>query len=175
MPHIEPKPVPNYPWFVRLVLKRQQRKYGRVLAPALLWGRMPGPFVTMLLSLGAFQSRRFPVDAALRSLVSIRVAQLNGCSFCVDLNAHTHLQAAGEKTKALEVASWRESTVYDDRERAALLYAEEVTSHCSAIGAATIARVREHFTEDGVTALTAWISFQNMSAKFNAALGAEEH
>ncbi|MFO7781263.1 MAG: carboxymuconolactone decarboxylase family protein, partial [Spirochaetia bacterium] len=38
-----------------------------------------------------------------------------------------------------------------------------------------IASLKELFAEDEITALTAWIAFQNMSAKFNAALGAEEH
>jgi alkylhydroperoxidase family enzyme len=38
-----------------------------------------------------------------------------------------------------------------------------------------IASLKELFTEDKITALTAWIAFQNMSAKFNAAFGAEEH
>lgn len=175
MSYIPAKPISAYPWFVRLVLRRQIRKYGRVLAPSRLWGRLPGPFLAMLTALGAFQHRRYPVDAALRSLVSIRVAQLNGCRFCIDLNAHSYLKASDAEEKAHEVADWRESALYSDRERAALDYAEQVTSRCEAIGPDTISRLRKLFTEDEVTALTAWISFQNMSAKFNAALGAEEH
>ncbi len=35
--------------------------------------------------------------------------------------------------------------------------------------------LKNHFDEDGVVALTAWIAFQNLSAKFNSALGAEEN
>jgi alkylhydroperoxidase family enzyme len=35
--------------------------------------------------------------------------------------------------------------------------------------------LRRHFDDDGIVALTAWIAFQNLSAKFNAALGAEEN
>ncbi len=32
-----------------------------------------------------------------------------------------------------------------------------------------------NFDDDGVVALTAWIAFQNFSAKFNSALGAEDN
>jgi len=129
----------------------------------------------MLVSLGFFQSRRFPVDAVLRSLVSVRIAQLNGCEFCVDLNAYNFLSAAGAQEKPGEVEKWRESTLFSERERAALQYAEEMTERCAGVDDGDIASLKELFTEDEVTALTAWIAFQNMSAKFNAALGAEEH
>ena len=40
---------------------------------------------------------------------------------------------------------------------------------------AQIQALKSHFTDDGVVALTAWIAFQNMSAKFNSALGAEDN
>ena len=175
MSRIEPKPFSHYPFFVRWVLGRQVRKYGRMLAPSLLWGRLPGPFLAVLVALGAFQSRRFPVDKALRSLVSVRIAQLNGCGFCVDLNSYNFLSAAGSAGKAVEVARWRDTRLYSERERAALEYAEAVTERCAGIDDGRIASLRKHFDENEITALTAWIAFQNMSAKFNAALGAEEH
>lgn len=175
MSRIAPKQLRDYPWYVRFVLRRQQRRYGRVLAPSFLWGRLPRAFVAMLASLGAFQHRRYPVDAVLRSLVSIRIAQLTGCRFCVDLNAHNFLEAAGETEKPGEVERWRESGVFTERERAALAYAEAVTGACDAVGGKDIDSLRQHFSEDEITALTAWIAFQNMSARFNAALGAEEH
>ncbi len=125
--------------------------------------------------LGLFQRRKFGVDAALRSLVSARVAQLNGCAFCVDLNAYNLLLAAGSAQKAVEVSGWRDSALYSPRERAALEYAEAMTDTAQRVCDAQLQALRAHFDEDGIVALTAWIAFQNMSAKFNAALGAEEN
>ena len=77
--------------------------------------------------------------------------------------------------KAANVSDWLKSPLYDPPERAALAYAEKVTERCSEVSVADIDGLREHFNDDQITALTAWIAFQNMSAKFNAALGAEEH
>lgn len=175
MARIQPRPMAGYPWYVRWFLRRQERKYGATLTPSYLWGRLPGAFLGMLALLGIFSGRRFPVGSELRSLVSIRIAQLNGCAFCVDLNAYNYLNASGVAEKAADVASWHESTVYDETERAALAYAEKVTEHCSEVMDADIEALRPHFSDDEITALTAWIGFQNMSAKFNSALGAEEH
>ncbi|WP_412852635.1 carboxymuconolactone decarboxylase family protein [Ectothiorhodospira shaposhnikovii] len=93
--------------FTRWFLGRQRRVHGAVLAPSWLWGRLPGAFIGMLVLLAAFQRRSYPIDTALRSLVSIRIAQLNGCRFCVDLNAHNFLKARGEESKANAVAQWR--------------------------------------------------------------------
>lgn len=175
MSFIPPKPLLEYPWYLRWFFRRQARKYGQTLAPSWLWGRLPGHFLGLLFLLGLFQRKRFPVDTALRSLVSVRVAQLNGCAFCVDLNAYNLLQASGSADKAEAVDRWRDSGLYTARERAALDYAEAMTDTSRRVSPAEIAALKQHFDDDGVVALTAWIAFQNSSAKFNSALGAEEN
>lgn len=174
MSFIPPKQLKEYPFYVRWFFRHQARKYGQTLAPSWLWGRLPGPFLGLLFLVGLFQRKRFPVDTALRSLVSARVAQLNGCAFCVDLNAYNLLQATGSTAKAEAVGRWRQSDLYSERERAALDYAEAMTDTVRRVTPAQISALRKHFDEDGVVALTAWIAFQNLSAKFNSALGAEE-
>ncbi|MFP4334158.1 MAG: carboxymuconolactone decarboxylase family protein [Wenzhouxiangella sp.] len=175
MSRIPPKPLNDYPWYIRFFLRRQRRVYGQMLAPSLLWGRLPGAFIGMLGLLGVFGRRTYPVDARLRSLVSIRIAQLNGCHFCVDLNAYNFLKASGDEARAAAVAEWRQSDLFTPAERAALGWAEAVTERCAGIDQQAVNALRVHFNDDQVTGLTAWIGFQNMSAKFNAALGAEQH
>jgi AhpD family alkylhydroperoxidase len=172
---IPAKPIGEYPWYLRLFFRRQARKYGRTLSPSWLWGRFPGHFGGLLFLLWRFQRGSFPVDTGLRSLVSARVAQLNGCAFCVDLNAYNLLQAEGSTAKAEQVERWRETSLYSDRERAALEYAEAMTDTNRRVLPEQIEALRPHFDDDGIVALTAWIAFQNFAAKFNAALGAEEH
>jgi AhpD family alkylhydroperoxidase len=172
---IRPKPLKEYPCYLRWFFRRQARKYGQTLAPSWLWGRLPGHFLGLLFMLGLFQRKRFAVDTALRSLVSARVAQLNGCAFCVDLNSYNLLQATGSTAKAEAVNRWRESELYSEKERAALDYAEAMTDTARRVTPAQIAALQHHFDDDGVVALSAWIAFQNLSAKFNSALGAEEN
>jgi alkylhydroperoxidase family enzyme len=54
-------------------------------------------------------------------------------------------------------------------------YAEAMTDTARRVTPAQIGALKGHFDDDGVVALTAWIAFQNLSAKFNNALGAEDN
>ena len=68
------------------------------------------------------------LEKGLLDLVYFRVSQINGCAFCLDMHSKD-LRAAGETEQRLYVLeAWRESPFYTDRERAALAWAEAVTT-----------------------------------------------
>ncbi|KAA2242353.1 carboxymuconolactone decarboxylase family protein [Salinarimonas soli] len=61
-------------------------------------------------------------------LVYLRVSQINGCSYCVDMHSRALMGEGMPVEKLFLVPVWRESGSYfDDRERAALAWAETVT------------------------------------------------
>jgi len=63
----------------------------------------------------------------LLDLVYLRASQINGCAYCIDMHTKD-LRAAGETEQRLYLLdAWRESPMYDDRERAALAWTEAVT------------------------------------------------
>ena len=105
-----------------------------------------------------------------RSL-AVRVSQLNRCRFCVDLNSATLLRRGVDEAKLWALDDWRASNLFSARERLALDYAEAMTRSDLAVDEALAARVKEHFDDDALIELTALIAFQNLSSKFNAALG----
>ena len=74
-----------------------------------------------------------------------------------------------EKLAALE--HYETSPHYAERERAALAYAEALTDPARRVDGACFARLRAHFEEQAVLELSALAAFQNLSSKFNAALG----
>jgi AhpD family alkylhydroperoxidase len=62
------------------------------------------------------------------NLVYLRVSQINGCAFCIDMHSRDLLKAGLEVDKLVLVPVWREAgKVFTDRERAALAWAETVT------------------------------------------------
>jgi AhpD family alkylhydroperoxidase len=63
----------------------------------------------------------------LRELVRVRVSQLNGCAYCIDMHSKDARQIGETEQRLYAVAAWRESPFFDQRERAALAFAEEVT------------------------------------------------
>ena len=92
MSYIQTSPGSRFPWYVRLIFWLQRRRYGRELEPARLWGRTPRAFLAMSAMYGALDRKSSPIDPALRSLVQVRVSQLNGCSFCIDINSASGLK-----------------------------------------------------------------------------------
>jgi len=68
------------------------------------------------------------LEESLQNLVKLRVSQVNGCAYCIDMH-WKDLRAAGESEQRLYgLDAWEESPYYTDRERAALGWAESVTN-----------------------------------------------
>jgi AhpD family alkylhydroperoxidase len=168
---IEPKRLESYAWYLRPFFWNQRRKYGAVLESALLWARSPRLFLAVALLYGMIDRRSSPIDPALRSLITVRVSQINWCSFCVDLNSATLLRRGATLAKVEALEHWRDSHYFDARERAALDYAEAVTFSDRQVDGDIMARLKQHFHDDAIVELTGLIAFQNMSSKFNSALG----
>jgi AhpD family alkylhydroperoxidase len=162
------KPLKDCPWFIRLFLWKQRRTYGRILDPGLLWGRSPWVFAGVALLCGALDRRSSPIAAALRSLVTVRVSQINHCAFCVDINSATLAKRGVPMEKIDALADWRSSLLFDSEERLALEYAEVMT--LNRVDNELRERITQHWNPDAIVELTGLIAFQNLSSKFNAAL-----
>jgi AhpD family alkylhydroperoxidase len=67
------------------------------------------------------------LETSLLHLLELRVSQINGCAYCIDMHSKD-LRAAGETEQRLYLLdAWREAPFYSERERAALAWAEAVT------------------------------------------------
>lgn len=61
-------------------------------------------------------------------LVYLRVSQINGCAFCIDMHSRDLLKSGVSVEKLVLIPVWHESgNVFNTRERAALHWAESVT------------------------------------------------
>ncbi|MFG3030064.1 carboxymuconolactone decarboxylase family protein [Streptomyces sp. NPDC048253] len=91
-------------------------------------------------------------------LINLRVSQLNGCAFCLDLHTRAALRA-GEDTRRLGVlAAWRDTDLFSPLERAALALAEATTVLSdAAVQEAAYAEAVEVLTEDQ-TAAVIWVA-----------------
>ena len=72
--------------------------------------------------------------------------------------------------KILALEEYATSALYDERERAALRYADAITLSDRDVDGALFERVRGLFGEDAMVELTAVIAWENSSSKFNRAL-----
>lgn len=95
------------------------------------------------------------LEPLLKELVRMRASQLNGCAYCLDMHSKD-ARAQGETEQRLYgLTAWREAPYYSPRERAALLWTEEITligeTHASD---AVYEEVRQHFTDEELVNLT---------------------
>ena len=68
------------------------------------------------------------LPAALVELVYLRVSQINNCAYCLDMHTRDLLKKGQKIEKLTLVQAWAEAgNLFDDRERAALAWAETVT------------------------------------------------
>lgn len=72
--------------------------------------------------------------------------------------------------KVEALATWRDSQLFDEKERVALEYTETVTITGQSVSEELMARLKSHFDQDAVVELSGLIAFQNLSSKFNSAL-----
>lgn len=167
---VSTKALNQYPWLLKPFFWSQRRRYGEVLLPGLLWARVPKLFAAVAILYGVLDRRKSPLDPVLRSLVTVRVSQINWCAFCVDINGATLARRAGSYDKVMALEGWRDSPLFDARERAVLDYTEAVTHSERQVDDAMVEALKAWFDEDGIVELTGLIAFQNLSSKFNAAL-----
>lgn len=157
-------------WYLRPFFWNQRRKYGQVLKPALLWARVPKLFMAVAILYGVLDRKKSPLDPVLRSLVTVRVSQINWCRFCVDINSATLAKRAGSMEKVEVLEDWKESELFNAKEKAVLEYVEAITYSDQQVSDELTQRLQEFFSDDGLVELTGLIAFQNLSSKFNSAL-----
>jgi len=96
------------------------------------------------------------LEPELIHLVLMRVSQINGCAYCLDMHSKD-ARAAGETEQRLYVLpAWRETKLYSEREQVALAYAEELTELAShdAVSDALYERATQLFDDAALVDLT---------------------
>ncbi|NOR70874.1 MAG: carboxymuconolactone decarboxylase family protein [Methylomarinum sp.] len=167
---ISVKKLTEYPWLLQPFFWHQRRKYGATLQPGLLWARVPKLFGAVAALYGALDRKSSPLNPVLRSLVTVRVSQINWCRFCVDINSATLAKRSGSMEKVEQLARWQESDLFDEIEKVVLEYTEAVTYSDQQVTDELVQRLSGFFDDDGIVELTGLIAFQNLSSKFNSAL-----
>jgi len=113
------------------------------------------------------------LEHSLIELVKMRASQINGCAYCLHMHA-TDARAHGETEMRLYMLNaWRESSLYSDRERAALGWTETLT-RLAETGApdADYERVKAQFSEAEVVNLTLEIGAINLWNRLQVGLRA---
>jgi AhpD family alkylhydroperoxidase len=114
----------------------------------------PGVFKAMS-GLEMYLRKSSGLEPALLELIRMRVSQINGCAYCIDMHSKD-ARARGESEQRLyALNAWRETPFFTDRERAALAWAEGITLISQTHAPDSLyAEVRESFSEEELAQLT---------------------
>jgi len=129
----------------------------------------PDAMNAMLALAKAVEKTGLPMQ--LIDLVNYRVSQINGCAYCLDMHSKD-LRARGETEQRLYmISAWREMPqLYNERERAALAWAEAVTRlENQDVPDAVYDAARAQFSEAELTQLTLAVVAINGWNRFNVA------
>lgn len=157
-------------WLLRLLFWRQKKVYGQALVSSMVWARVPKLFFAISRLYGVLNRKSSPLSLQLRLLVTVRVSQINGCDYCVDLNTARLLRTEGAGEKVMALSQWKESACFSTVECAVLEYAEKMTYTDQEVDDICFGQLSLFFDDQSLVELTALIAFQNLSSKFNSAL-----
>ncbi len=143
---------------------RVHMERGAELSPAMMDG-----VVKAMLGLSGVVARS-GLEQPLLELVRLRASQLNGCAFCIDMHTKD-ARARGESEQRLYLLqAWRETPLYSDRERAALLWTEALTLVTGgSVPDAVYDEARQVFSDDELACLTVAVVAINGFNRLNAA------
>ena len=67
------------------------------------------------------------LEESIIDLVKLRVSQINGCAFCIDMHTKDARSNGESEQRLYAVSAWEEAPFFSERERAAFAWAEAVT------------------------------------------------
>ncbi len=102
------------------------------------------------------------IDPKLRALIELRVSQINGCVYCIDLHTQ-QARSHGETQQRLDcLCVWQESPFFESAERAALAWAESLTAVARTHAPDEVYdALGPHFTPQQIVDLTLTIATMN--------------
>jgi AhpD family alkylhydroperoxidase len=102
------------------------------------------------------------LDPTIHELVALRASQINGCAFCIDMHWLDGRAGGEEEARLYGLDAWRESPLYEVRERAAVALCEAVTRiDREGVPDAVWAEAQAHFEEPELAQLLCAIAATN--------------
>lgn len=155
----------------RMARRYAKRRFGRSVEPVGAASHHPGVLVASGLLETAVERGWRKLDFHVALLAVQASSGAIGCSWCTDFGYYELLQRGLDPAKVRDVPRWRDSDVYDDRERAVLEYAEAATATPVMLSDDLMERLHSHFSDAEIVELAAWVALENYRSRFNAGLG----
>jgi AhpD family alkylhydroperoxidase len=174
MPRIDPVPPQRAPLWIRAVYRYAKRRFGEVPEPFAVSAHHHGLLITGAIHEAALERASKKLPANVRELAVFWTARTIGCSWCVDFGSMLQRLDGLDVDRLKDIDNYATSPRYTDDERAAIGYADAMTTDPHTVTDQQVADLRRRFGDAGVMELTYQIGVENMRARMNTALGITE-
>lgn len=171
---IDPLPPQRANWLVRAMYRIAKRRFGEVPEPLAVAAHHPRLLVANAVHESLLESGSRVLPASVRELAVFWTARTIGCAWCVDFGSMLQRLDGLDVQRLKDVENYATSPHYSDDERAAIAYADAMTTDPHSITDEQFADLRRRFGDDGVVELTYQIGVENMRARMNSAFGIAE-
>lgn len=173
-PRIAPVSPDQAGLLTRLMYRYAKRQFGEVPEPFTVVAHHPRLLVANAAHEGLLQSGSKKLPATVRDLAVFWTARTVGCSWCVDFGTMLMRLESLDTERLRHIDDYQTSGLFSDDERAAIGYANAMTTDPHAVTDEQVADLRRRFGDDGVVELTYQIGVENMRSRMYAALGITE-
>jgi AhpD family alkylhydroperoxidase len=95
------------------------------------------------------------IEPRLYHLIKLRASQINGCAFCIGMHTDEALRDGEKLERIVLLDAWEESSLYSDKERAALEWVEDLTLIADTRAPReSFDKLKQHFSEEEAAYLT---------------------
>jgi AhpD family alkylhydroperoxidase len=154
---------------MKVVYYLSRRQVGEKFTPIKVFAaRLPPSFGQLYGKVYSLDKKlTLPRETAM--LIRARVAQINVCSSCIDINRYYALKASMNENKWNELEDYRTSLLFSEAERAALDYTTELTEE-KRVDPSTFARLKGYFSERQICELVYLIASEHITNITNIGL-----
>ena len=171
---IEPLPPQRANWLIRTMYRYTKRRFGEVPEPFAVVAHHRRLLVAYAVHETMLQSASRKLPTSVRELAVLWTARTIGCSWCVDFGSMLLRLEGLDVERIKDIENYATSPCFTDDERAAIAYADAMTTDPHSVTDEQVADLRTRFRENGVIELTYQIATENMRARMNTALGITE-
>lgn len=167
-------PPQNASLITRLMWRYAKRRFGEVPEPFAIYANHPKLMVAGAVHEGLLERGSKELPATVRELAVYWTARSIGCSWCVDFGAMLMRLDGLDLDRLKHIDDYATSPLFSADERAAIAYADAMTTDPHNVTDEQVADLRNRFGDKGVMELTYQIGVENMRARMNTALGITE-
>ena len=171
---IEPLPPKRVGLLTRVMYRAAKRRYGEVPEPIAVVAHHRRLLLTYAMHEELLNRASKALPASVRELAVLWTARTIGCSWCVDFGSMLQRLDGLDIERLQDIENYASCPAFTDDERAAIAYADAMTTDPHSVTDEQVADLRDRFGDNGVVELTYQIGIENMRARINTALGITE-